>query len=130
MGLSGDSQLLFTLPIVPPTDGRVQEEDFVSNMYNRTLLDNFEVVDIQELLDEALRFTQQCSMDEDVNKAIMTRLILRQRLLDAVELISAPIKRPKCDAGSIVRSCSLNYLRRIESKLQCTKLLVSKFNMH
>ncbi|KAL8718478.1 MAG: hypothetical protein Q9225_004392 [Loekoesia sp. 1 TL-2023] len=67
------------------TEHYYEEEDFVSNLYNRTLLDNFEVFDIQELLDEALRFTQQRSMDEDVNKAIVTRLTLRQRLLDAME---------------------------------------------
>ncbi|KAL9005096.1 MAG: hypothetical protein Q9188_002116 [Gyalolechia gomerana] len=60
------------------------EEDFVSNLYNRTLLDHVKTINIQELLAEAIRFTEQYSMDRNIKQAIMTRLTFRQRLLHAV----------------------------------------------
>ncbi|KAL8944918.1 MAG: hypothetical protein Q9216_000079 [Gyalolechia sp. 2 TL-2023] len=67
------------------TEHYYEEEDFVSNLYNRTLLDTVETIDIYKLLDGAMSYTQQRSMDQDTKQAIMTRLALRQRLLSAVE---------------------------------------------
>ncbi|KAL8918943.1 MAG: hypothetical protein Q9208_007053 [Pyrenodesmia sp. 3 TL-2023] len=68
-----------------------EEEDFVSNLYNRTLLDEHDTVDMQELLDEALNFAeQQSAMDGVLRKAICTRLMLRKRLLSALEFDLGP----------------------------------------
>lgn len=70
-----------------------QEEDFVSNLYNRTLLDNVETVDVAKLLDGAIRFTRNHSLDEELKRAMITRLTFRRRLLHAVELDLNPDAR-------------------------------------
>ncbi len=63
----------------------------MSNLYNRTLLDDVDTVDIQELLDEALNTAEQhSSIDDALRKAICTRLTLRKRLLDAFEFDLGP----------------------------------------
>lgn len=63
-----------------------QEEDFVSNLYNRKLLGDFDTEDVQKLIDEACIFTeQQASLNDALLKAILTRLTLRKRMLVAVE---------------------------------------------
>ncbi|KAL8833043.1 MAG: hypothetical protein Q9170_004548 [Blastenia crenularia] len=69
-----------------------EEEDFVSNLYNRTLLDNFETANVEELLSEAQRVTRGSSMKEDARQAITTRLAFRQRILDAVKFDLNPDK--------------------------------------
>ncbi|KAL8632754.1 hypothetical protein Q9189_001459 [Teloschistes chrysophthalmus] len=62
-----------------------QEEDFVSNLYNRNFLSHFNEAGIQKLLDEALGYTErQASIEEATRYAIVTRLNLRRRMLDAV----------------------------------------------
>ncbi|KAL8762335.1 MAG: hypothetical protein Q9184_001642 [Pyrenodesmia sp. 2 TL-2023] len=68
-----------------------EEEDFVSNLYNRALLDDLDTVDVQELLDEALSFAgQQSSIDSALRRAICTRLTLRKHLLSALEFDLGP----------------------------------------
>lgn len=74
------------------TEHYYEEEDFVSNLYNRTLLDNVETVDVVDVLDKAIRFTRQHPMDQDTKEAIMTRLTFRMRLLHAVKLDLNPDK--------------------------------------
>ncbi|KAL8899329.1 MAG: hypothetical protein Q9192_001623 [Flavoplaca navasiana] len=64
-----------------------EEEDFVSNLYNRNLLTNFESDQIEVLLREAMKFTeQQSKIDEALRRAILARLTLRQQILRAMEL--------------------------------------------
>ncbi|KAL8759352.1 MAG: hypothetical protein Q9199_000831 [Rusavskia elegans] len=64
-----------------------EEEDFVSNLYNRNLLSNFDGAQVEMLLYEAIRFTeQQSKLDEALRRAILARLTLRQRILKAMEL--------------------------------------------
>ncbi|KAL8670100.1 MAG: hypothetical protein Q9168_005345 [Polycauliona sp. 1 TL-2023] len=64
-----------------------EEEDFVSNLYNRELLSNIETDRIQLLLHEAIRFTeQQPNLDKALRHAILVRLTLRRHLLKAMEL--------------------------------------------
>lgn len=56
------------------------------NLYNRKLLDDFNVTGIKKLIDEALTFTeQQASMNDALRKAILARLTLRKHLLSALE---------------------------------------------
>ncbi|KAI4253463.1 MAG: hypothetical protein LQ352_003678 [Teloschistes flavicans] len=67
------------------TEHYYEEEDFVSNLYNRNFLTHFNEVDIRKLLDEALEYTErQASIEEVTRYAISTRLNLRRRMLDAV----------------------------------------------
>ncbi|KAL8983209.1 MAG: hypothetical protein Q9205_002485 [Flavoplaca limonia] len=64
-----------------------EEEDFVSNLYNRNLLTNFETDQIEVLLHDAMKFTeQQPRLDEALRRAILARLTLRQQILRAMEL--------------------------------------------
>ncbi|KAI4272703.1 MAG: hypothetical protein LQ337_005116 [Flavoplaca oasis] len=64
-----------------------EEEDFVSNLYNRNLLTNIETNQIEVLLHEAIKFTeQQPKLDEALRRAILARLTLRQQILRAMEL--------------------------------------------
>ncbi|KAL8817087.1 MAG: hypothetical protein Q9223_004014 [Gallowayella weberi] len=68
------------------TEHYYEEEDFVSNLYNRNLLSNCDTAGIYLLLDEASQFTEgQSKMDKNLRNAILTRLALRQRLLRAME---------------------------------------------
>ncbi|KAI4290696.1 MAG: hypothetical protein L6R35_000003 [Caloplaca aegaea] len=63
-----------------------QEEDFVSNLYNRKLLDDFRASDMQQLLDQALKVAEEISAwDDALQKAISVRLTLRRRLLIAMQ---------------------------------------------
>ncbi|KAL9040205.1 MAG: hypothetical protein Q9180_002050 [Flavoplaca navasiana] len=63
-----------------------EEEDFVSNLYNRNLLTNFETDQIELLLREAMKFTeQQPKIDEALRRAILARLTLRQQILRAMD---------------------------------------------
>ncbi|KAI4239402.1 MAG: hypothetical protein LQ349_000423 [Xanthoria aureola] len=64
-----------------------EEEDFVSNLYNRNLLSDFDGAHVELLLHEAIQFTeQQSKLDEACRRAILARLTLRQRILKAMEL--------------------------------------------
>ena len=63
-----------------------QEEDFTTNLYNRKLLSDFNVGDIERLLDAAMIWLTQSkstAIDEDIRKAIACRLELRKQLLQA-----------------------------------------------
>ncbi|KAL8789606.1 MAG: hypothetical protein Q9213_001042 [Squamulea squamosa] len=64
-----------------------EEEDFVSNLYNRNLLANFDAIKVQVLLHDAMRFTEQYSgMDKALRHAILNRLTLRRQMLKAIQL--------------------------------------------
>ncbi|KAL8700157.1 MAG: hypothetical protein Q9201_005601 [Fulgogasparrea decipioides] len=70
-----------------------EEEDFVSNLYNRNLLTDVAAEEIHELLGQAIYLTEQeTSIDEAVRSAITNRLRLRERLLIAVECDLNPDK--------------------------------------
>ncbi|KAL9579739.1 MAG: hypothetical protein Q9212_004928 [Teloschistes hypoglaucus] len=84
-----------------------QEEDFVSNLYNRNFLTHFNEADIQKLLDEAREYTErQASIEEATRYAIVTRLDLRRRMLDAV-----------------ASDLDLSKDAQIQKWMQCTELL-------
>ncbi|KAL8963450.1 MAG: hypothetical protein Q9193_000282 [Seirophora villosa] len=70
-----------------------EEEDFVSNLYNRRLLDDFDASDMQQLMDEALSFAEgKSAWDDGLRKAISVRLTLRRRLLIAMGSDLSPDK--------------------------------------
>ncbi|KAI4119855.1 MAG: hypothetical protein LQ345_000322 [Seirophora villosa] len=70
-----------------------EEEDFVSNLYNRRLLDDFDASDMQQLIDEALSFAEgKSAWDDGLRKAISVRLTLRRRLLIAMGSDLSPDK--------------------------------------
>ena len=63
-----------------------QEEDFVSNLYHRKLLPNFEAKDVQGLLDQAINYVSQ---QEDMRTggfqaALISRLAFRKNFLLSV----------------------------------------------
>ena len=63
-----------------------QEEDFTTNLYNRKLLTDFDVGEIERLLDVAMLWLRQSksnAIDKNVKKAIALRLELRKHLLQA-----------------------------------------------
>ncbi|KAL8639196.1 MAG: hypothetical protein Q9228_003743 [Teloschistes exilis] len=85
----------------------IQEEDFVSNLYNRNFLTHFNEAGIQKLLDEALEYTErQASIEETTRYAIVTRLNLRRRMLNAV-----------------ASDLDLSKNTQIQKWMQCTELL-------
>ncbi|KAL8872869.1 MAG: hypothetical protein Q9174_001578 [Haloplaca sp. 1 TL-2023] len=62
-----------------------EEEDFVSNLYNRSLLSSFDTLEIQGLLDEALNSVKSLSLgNTPARDAILARLTFRQQLLKAL----------------------------------------------
>ncbi|KAI4096133.1 MAG: hypothetical protein LQ344_001196 [Seirophora lacunosa] len=75
------------------TEHYYEEEDFVSNLYNRRLLDDFDASDMQQLIDEALSFAEgKSAWDDGLRKAISVRLTLRRRLLIAMGSDLSPDK--------------------------------------
>lgn len=66
----------------PLIDLATQEEDFVANLYHRNLLRQFDVNDVQKILDQAI---SHVSSDGNANaRALLTRLSLRKAFLSAV----------------------------------------------
>lgn len=63
-----------------------QEEDFVTQLYNRSLLTPFDVEHFQKLIDEAVAWIdQEAGLDEKLRDAIKCRLRFRYDFLAAVE---------------------------------------------
>lgn len=64
-----------------------QEEDFVTQLYNRSLLTEFGVDGFQKLIDQAILWVdeQGGNIDDDLRDAIKSRLVLRRELLAALE---------------------------------------------
>ena len=63
----------------------MQEEDFVSNLYNRKLLTDFDTDSVALLLDQAIIFVENNeSLNTAVREAIFSRLKFRKGFLHAV----------------------------------------------
>ncbi|EAW06427.1 N-alpha-acetyltransferase 35, NatC auxiliary subunit [Aspergillus clavatus NRRL 1] len=64
-----------------------EEEDFVTQLYNRSLLSQFDVEYFQDLLDRAISWTESTAdnIDSAMRDAIKHRLLLRRELLLALE---------------------------------------------
>lgn len=64
----------------------MKEEDFVPNLYNRTLLSNFDGKEFDAILDEACVFMEENSLNlsESLQSAIRGRLYFRKAFLGAV----------------------------------------------
>lgn len=65
----------------------MQEEDFVSNLYHRNLLSNFEATDIENLLEDSIAYIAQREETKagEVQAALASRLQLRKAFLLAVK---------------------------------------------
>jgi hypothetical protein len=63
-----------------------EEEDFVTQLYNRSLLSPFDVKHFRDLLDEAVSWTEAAAdaLDQDLRDAITSRLIFRREFLLAL----------------------------------------------
>lgn len=63
-----------------------QEEDFVTQLYNRSLLTQFDADHFEDLIDQAVSWVdQQSSIDEKLRGAMKCRLAFRRTFLSAVE---------------------------------------------
>lgn len=65
----------------------MQEEDFVSNLYHRNLLSNFEAADIESLLKDSITYVNQQEelKTGEVQAALASRLEFRKAFLLAVK---------------------------------------------
>lgn len=62
-----------------------QEEDFVSQLYNRNLLSAFDISHFHRLLDQAITWaTEQSDIDQKLKDAIICRLVFRHEFLSAL----------------------------------------------
>ncbi|KAL8971077.1 MAG: hypothetical protein Q9183_001225 [Haloplaca sp. 2 TL-2023] len=62
-----------------------EEEDFVSNLYNRSLLSRFDTIQIQGVLSDALESVERLSLgNTQVRDAILARLRFRRQILEAL----------------------------------------------
>ena len=63
-----------------------QEEDFVTNLYNRNLLTSFDVFEIERILDDALLWLRDRGdhLSDQLRSALIVRLNLRKKLLLAL----------------------------------------------
>lgn len=64
-----------------------QEEDFVPNVYNRSLLTEFDVTYIQSIVTEAVSYLEEQAktVDRNIKEAIVDRLLLRNQFLNALD---------------------------------------------
>ncbi|PYH96075.1 amino-acid N-acetyltransferase subunit Mak10 [Aspergillus ellipticus CBS 707.79] len=69
------------------TEYYFEEEDFVTQLYNRTLLSQFEPEPFYDLLNRAISWIdeQKGKIEENVREAIRTRLLIRREFLLALE---------------------------------------------
>ncbi|TDZ23369.1 N-alpha-acetyltransferase 35, NatC auxiliary subunit [Colletotrichum orbiculare MAFF 240422] len=64
-----------------------EEEDFVTNTYNRVLLDDFDVEDVRDVIKDASFVLRQLgdSVSQDLIEALNARLLLRYTFLAAID---------------------------------------------
>ncbi len=63
-----------------------QEEDFVSNLYHRNLLTEFDVAEIHHMINEALTYVSKLTdISNNLRDALVIRLELRNYFLSAVQ---------------------------------------------
>ncbi|KAJ6051764.1 hypothetical protein N7499_011143 [Penicillium canescens] len=68
------------------TEYYYEEEDFVSQLYNRNLLSAFDISHFHRLLDQAVAWVgDQTDIDEKLKQAIRCRLLFRHELLSALD---------------------------------------------
>ncbi|KAI9924925.1 hypothetical protein MW887_006330 [Aspergillus wentii] len=69
------------------TEYYYEEEDFVTQLYNRSLLSQFDIEQFLKLIDEAVSWVdqQEGKIDENVRDAIKCRLIFRRNFLIALD---------------------------------------------
>ncbi|GKZ21510.1 hypothetical protein AbraIFM66951_006692 [Aspergillus brasiliensis] len=69
------------------TEYYFEEEDFVTQLYNRTLLSQFEPDPFYDLLDQAIYWVDERKgkLDEKLQQAIKTRLLFRREFLKGLE---------------------------------------------
>ncbi|KFA77112.1 hypothetical protein S40288_05297, partial [Stachybotrys chartarum IBT 40288] len=104
-----------------------EEEDFVTNTYNRTLLTHIPPKSIQEtmLAAEEILYSQKGSEKDDVLDAIMLRLQLRRIFLDAAQC-SQHMKNP--DAARAPWKDALAILPQIKSTHSLAKPVDEAFS--
>ncbi|KAJ5770505.1 uncharacterized protein N7511_002556 [Penicillium nucicola] len=67
------------------TEYYYEEEDFVSQLYNRNLLSSFHISHFHRLLDQAVAWVgDQTDIDEKLKEAVRCRLLFRHELLSAL----------------------------------------------
>jgi hypothetical protein len=72
----------------------IQEEDFVSNLYNRKLFSDLDIGQFNSFLDEAIQFVHDDkSLTVELRKAILCRLAFRKEFLEVVSHEQDPIQR-------------------------------------
>ncbi|EEH43449.2 uncharacterized protein PADG_08374 [Paracoccidioides brasiliensis Pb18] len=71
-----------------------EDEDFVTQLYNRSFLADVDSSRIQAVLTDALNWleTQKGAIDDTVREALTARLIFRAELLRALDMDNAPVK--------------------------------------
>jgi type I site-specific restriction endonuclease len=65
----------------------VQEEDFVAQLYNRSLLTEFDIESLQKIISQAVAWLrkQNAAMDVNVKQALIDRLEFRKHFLTALD---------------------------------------------
>ncbi|PGH23171.1 hypothetical protein AJ80_02808 [Polytolypa hystricis UAMH7299] len=73
-----------------------EEEDFVTQLYNRKLLSDIDSAAVQDVVKDALSWldTQQDSINTDLRNVLSNRLIFRREFLIGLELDTSVVREP------------------------------------
>ncbi|EQL28365.1 hypothetical protein BDFG_08884 [Blastomyces dermatitidis ATCC 26199] len=108
-----------------------EEEDFVTQLYNRSLLADVESASIQAILDDALfwletqRQEQKDTIDNALFEALVHRLLFRRELLSGLDMDTVPAKQRSTQPFL----AALRQLGRIEKSMHLGKPVPEAFSL-
>ncbi|WEW56359.1 N-alpha-acetyltransferase, non-catalitic subunit [Emydomyces testavorans] len=103
-----------------------EEEDFVTQLYNRKLLTNIESAKIHVLIDDAISWLKdrERNLDQSVMEALLSRLIFRREFLSTLDLDISVIQTRKTESP---RAC-LDQIDLIEKSMLIGKPIEESFS--
>ncbi|KAK2772115.1 hypothetical protein FQN53_004767 [Emmonsiellopsis sp. PD_33] len=104
-----------------------EEEDFVTQLYNRSLLSDVDSAHIQGVLNEALSWLaeQKGVLDDAVREALVHRLAFRRELLSGLDMDTMPVKK----RSTAPFDASLSELSLVEKSMSLGKPVPEAFSL-
>ncbi|KAK2807005.1 hypothetical protein FQN50_005579 [Emmonsiellopsis sp. PD_5] len=104
-----------------------EEEDFVTQLYNRSLLSDVDSAHIQGILNKALSWLaeQKGVLDDAVREALVHRLAFRRELLSGLDMDTMPVKK----RSTAPFDASLSELSLVEKSMSLGKPVPEAFSL-
>ncbi|OAX84148.1 hypothetical protein ACJ72_01475 [Emergomyces africanus] len=108
-----------------------EEEDFVTRVYNRSLLTDIESAPIQAIVDDALSWletqkqTENGGIDEAIRDALVHRLLFRREFLSGLDMDTLPAKERSAEPFL----AALRQIQLIEKSIPLGKPVAEAFSL-